>query len=322
MDRKILIIDDDESIRILVETTLNMKGYLTCCAPNGLIGLEMLHREKPDLILLDLDMPILSGDEVCKKIREDIAFAHLPIIVLTGSRKFGDKVKLLEMGADDYILKPFNKGELLARVKNVLYRLKRSLDANPLTRLPGNGTIVEELNKRIKEKNNLENDFAVCYLDINHFKAFNDYYGFLRGDEIIKTTVCVIVDAVRGQGIDDDFIGHIGGDDFVVVTIPEKIDIVCRRIIENFTRQIPNLYDIDDRNKGYIISKDRRGKEKQFPVMSIAVGVVDTRVRKVSHPGEISTIASELKAHAKSLPGSNYVVDKRHDLSGSFACHR
>ncbi len=304
---KILIIDDDESATKLARFLMEKEGYEVFSATDGIKGLEKLQKVSPDLVLLDIDMPRMNGFQVCQKIRGDVLYRHLPIIMLTGSSEEDNLVKALGFGSDDYMLKPYKNAELVARVKGIMNRTTRVLDANPLTKMPGNIAISREIEKRIEGKTL----FSVLYLDINKFKAFNDYYGFLRGDVVIKLTARIIIETVAKFGSEDDFTGHIGGDDFVIVTCPEKAVDFCSKIIEEFDGRIQDLYDEDDRKEGYILCKDRQGKENKFPLMTISIGVVSNERRKITHPGEISKIGAEVKKYAKTLQWSNYKIDNR-----------
>ena len=306
---KILVIEDEEDIANLVKTTLEGEGFEVTVGYSGEEGLEKIHRVPPDLVVLDLGLPGMSGYQVCQKIREDVSLAHIPIIMLTAKGSTSDKVIGLSYAPDDYITKPFQNEELVARVKTHLTRTASDLSANPLTKLPGNISLVEALKKCLSR----DRLFAVLYLDLSNFKAFNDKYSYLRGDKVLRVTAQIILKAVKQKGNPDDFIGHIGGDDFIVVTSPDKVDALCKGIIKDFNREIPSLYDEEDRKRKYIITKDRLNKTTKFPLMIIAIGVVTNKSRKFASPAEISDVGAELKKYAKLKKGSSYVVDKRED---------
>jgi diguanylate cyclase (GGDEF)-like protein len=153
--------------------------------------------------------------------------------------------------------------------------------------------------------------FAVCYLDLDKFKAYNDKYGFEHGDEVIRETARILIRAVQECGKPDDFIGHIGGDDFVVITTPDAVDRLCKKIIAYFEKATPSFYNDADTKKGYIMAKDRSGKEQKIPLLSISIGAVSNEFRKIEHVVQIGEIGAELKSYAKSLEGSNYVKDQR-----------
>jgi diguanylate cyclase (GGDEF)-like protein len=310
MAEKILIVDDDPDIRDILKITLSEENYEIIETDNGEDALKLIRTKNPDLVLLDYKIPKIDGRQVCNLVKEDILLQHLPIIMVTGKGDIDDKVEGIYAGADDYIVKPFEPKELLARVRMVLRRTQRDLEANPLTRLPGNVSILKELNKLI-EKNEL---FAVCYIDLDKFKAYNDKYGFERGDEVIRATARILIKAVRNFGKKTDFIGHIGGDDFVVITDPKTVDILCQNIIDEFDKISPTFYNEEDRQRGYIIAKDRKGNEEKVPLLSISIGVVTNENRKIEHVAQIGEIGAELKNFAKRLEGSNYVKDKRKDF--------
>jgi len=181
------------------------------------------------------------------------------------------------------------------------------LDASPLTRLPGGIAIENVLKKRIDAGHPL----AFCVLDLDNFKAFNDRYGYANGSEVIKETAHIIENVVKLKGSTEDFIGHVGGDDFVVITTPDYMRSISEEIIHEFDRRIPDFYDAEDRARGHILGKTRQGVEMQFPIMSISIAIVTNERRKLTNPLEASEIAAELKDYAKTIPKSVFVVDKR-----------
>ncbi|MBU4149109.1 MAG: response regulator [Candidatus Omnitrophica bacterium] len=304
---KILIVDDDLDILDVLKITLEAEGYKVIEAHDGQEALDIIKKTKLDLLITDFKMPRLCGDEVCRILKEDILVQHMPIIMLTGKGEISDKIYGINAGADDYMVKPFEPKELVARVKMVLRRTARDLDANPLTRLPGNVSILNEIQKRIDEGKL----FSVCYIDLDKFKAFNDQYGFEKGDEVIKNSARILISSVQEKGTTKDFIGHVGGDDFVVVTVPEKVDGLCENIISKFDLMVPDLYNKEDKEKGYVVAKDRKGKRKKIPLISISIAVVSNEKKKITHVAEVGEIGADLKQYAKQLKGSNYVKERR-----------
>ncbi|MBU4312167.1 MAG: response regulator [Candidatus Omnitrophica bacterium] len=304
---KILIVDDDSDILDVLRITLEAEGYEVIEGHNGKEALDIIRQESPDLLITDFKMPKMCGDEVCKALKEDILVQHMPIIMLTGKGEVTDKVHGINAGADDYMVKPFEPQELVARVKMVLRRSARDLDANPLTRLPGNVSILNEIQGRIDRKE----IFSVCYVDLDEFKAFNDKYGFKQGDEVIKNTARILISTVHEKGTAQDFIGHIGGDDFVIVTIPDEVDGLCKSVISKFDLMGPELYNEEDKKKGYIVGKDRQGKTKKIQFISISIAVVSNKKKKIKHVAEVGEIGAELKEYAKSIKGSAYVTERR-----------
>ncbi len=304
---RILIVDDDPDIRDVLKLTLSEENYEILEADNGEEALKIIHNNQPDLILLDYKIPKIDGREVCRRIKKDLLLRHLPIIMVTGKGDINDKVDGIDAGADDYVVKPFEPKELLARIRMILRHTERDLEANPLTRLPGNVSILKELSRRLDNKS----FFAVCYLDLDKFKSFNDKYGFEHGDEVIRETARLLIRCTKEFGNPDDFIGHIGGDDFVILTTLDKTDLLCQKIILNFENLVPSFYNEKDRKNGFIIAKDRKGKKQKIPLLSISIGVVTNEHRKITHVAQIGEIGAELKSYAKSLERSNYVKDHR-----------
>lgn len=305
--KKILVIDDTELTVNLIKEILTDAGYDVIVANDGVKGLQMVREEKPDLVILDVVMPGLDGFEVCKILREDESNNLMPILMLTSQDNEDDKLTGLELGVDDYIIKPFNHRELTSRVRNTLKRIDRNRWANPLTGLQGNIEIHAEINKRIA-KNEM---FAVVYLDLDNFKAYNDVYGFTSGDRAIKLTADIILSNVHMVSNAGDFIGHIGGDDFVVITVPERIDELCEGIIQDFDEKIRDLYSDEDRSRGYIATVNRLGQVMEFPIMTISIAVVTNETRTLYSPVQIAEIAAQVKKKAKMMQGSVYVKDRR-----------
>jgi diguanylate cyclase (GGDEF)-like protein len=307
MPVKILVVDDDPDIRDILKLTLSEENYDVIEAGDGEEALKIIGNKPLDLVLLDFRIPKVDGREVCRRIKKDLLLRHLPIIMVTGKGDISDKVGGIDAGADDYIVKPFEPKELLARIRMILRRTERDLEANPLTRLPGNVSILNELSRRLDSKAL----FAVCYIDLDKFKSYNDKYGFEHGDEVIRELGRVLIRSTQQQGNNDDFIGHIGGDDFVIVTTPEKTDLLCKTIIDYFEKAIPSFYTPLDYQKGYIIARDRQNKEQKIPLLSISIGIVTNEFRKIEHIAQIGEIGAELKEYAKSMGKSNYIKDQR-----------
>lgn len=305
--KKILIIDDTEFMIKLTSNILLEKGYEVVTAENGTDGIRMVSEEKPDLVLLDIVMPGIDGFEVCKILRDDEGNNLMPIIILTAQGQEDDKLAGLELGADDYITKPFNPRELLSRVQNTLLRIERNRRANPLTGLQGNIEIQNEINHRLAKKR----VFSIIYLDIDNFKAYNDVYGFASGDRAIKMTADIISDNVHTCCSQCDFIGHIGGDDYVIITTPQQVDTICESIIRDFDAKMPELYSEEHRKAGYIATPSRKGDVIRYPIMTISMAVISNEFREIENHIKVAEIAAELKKKAKSIQGSVYLKDRR-----------
>jgi len=303
---KILTIDDDPDILDVLELTLS-EQYDVYQANNGEEGLNMLQQKNPDLIICDYTMPVMNGRDFCIALKKDILLRHIPIIMLTGKGEVQDRITGIEAGVDDYIVKPFDPSELLARIRMILKRVESSLDANPLSHLPGNTSIMEEFQRHIDSKEK----FAVGYADLDKFKAYNDVYGFEKGDDIIRETARILIKVVREVGGNDSFVGHVGGDDFVFIMDDNLIDEASQKIVDCFDGKVSSFYTKKDFEAGYICGKDRQGNEEKLGLLAISIGIVSNASQEISHVAQISEIAAELKKFAKSIDGSNFVRDKR-----------
>jgi diguanylate cyclase (GGDEF)-like protein len=303
---RILIIDDDADILDVLELTLSDR-FDVIKASNGAEGLIQARIGNPDIIITDYMMPVMTGPDFCKELRKDVLLTHIPIIMLTGKGETKDMVKGINAGADDYLIKPFEPESLLARISMIVARTIRNLDANPLTHLPGNASIMDEIQNRISGGSL----FAVGYCDLDKFKLYNDKYGFEKGDEIIKATARAIIEAAKSAASSNVFVGHIGGDDFVFISDDDIADNISQKIIDTFDVTAKSFYSQEDLEAGYIIGKDRQGNEMKAGLMSISIGIVSNVNTKITHVAQIGEIGAELKKFAKAQDKSNYVRDKR-----------
>jgi len=304
---RILIAEDEYSLRLVLRTLLEHEGFDVIEAANGSEGVAMARAQLPDLVLLDVMMPDLDGYEVCRQLRSAFATRHIPIIMLTARAEAADKVRGLEGGANDYVTKPWDNRELVLRVRNMLDWSAQQRAASPLTGLPGNHSINDEIRGRLAHAT----PFSLLQLDIDHFKAFNDYYGYSRGDQAIQMLAQVLTESVLRHGGPESFVGHIGGDDFVVLTAPELAEPLGEVILDWFNSACRDLYDVEDRERGYVEVLNRRHVVERFPLMSLTIAMVSTDRVPVTHLAELIDIAQELKAHGKGIPGSVLVGERR-----------
>ncbi|MGH9891730.1 MAG: GGDEF domain-containing response regulator, partial [bacterium] len=277
MSERILVVDDDPDILSVVKINLELEGYQVDTAEDGREAVDKAMIEAPELILLDIMMPRMDGLTALRRIRSHGTTGNTSVILLTARGLPEDRVKGLELGADDYITKPFDISELVARVKAVLRRTQAARDLSPLTGLPGNFRIGAEIEQRIEGGGS----FALIHCDLDNFKAFNDHYGFMRGDEVIRFCARCMVEATEAIGEPDAFVGHIGGDDFVALVSAEKAEEYCKRVIETFDDGILDNYDTADALRGYIEVIDRRGERYAFPMVSISMGVASNVLRPI-----------------------------------------
>jgi diguanylate cyclase (GGDEF)-like protein len=307
MPETILVVDDDPDIARFVEVNLRSAGYDVSVASDGEEALDKAAALRPDLVLLDVMMPRIDGFEVAQRLRRNPQTSNTSIIMLTAKALSTDKVLGLTAGADDYIIKPFDPIELLARVKGTLRRAKEMRNLSPLTGLPGNIRIQEEIERMVRE----DRPFAVLYCDLDNFKAYNDQKGFVRGDRLIQATARIIQDAVVEFAGAEGFVGHVGGDDFVALVPPEMAEDVAKRVVERFDGEIADFYDPEDLERGYVEVEDRRGELQRLPLAGVSVGIATTQVRSFAHYGEAVAVATEMKQFAKRDARSSYAVDRR-----------
>jgi PleD family two-component response regulator len=303
----ILIVDDDPLIRRIVNKALTAAGYQVVEASSGADALKLAQETPPNLILLDLMLPGMDGYEVCDRLRLNPHTTNIPIIMLTALDQTEAKVRGFRAGADDYLTIPFDIDELQTRVEAHLRRTERDIGTNPLTILPGNAQIERLIWKRLTERTPL----AVLYIDLTNFKEFNDEYGWVRGDEVIRLLAKHIINVAQLFGNKDDFVGHVGGDDFIMVSTPPLAELLAKELIARFDADIPLFYPEDVRARGYLEVSDRRGAMFRAPLVSLAVAIVTNEQLDLRHPGQVAERAAEVKKLAKSEPGSRYVFDRR-----------
>jgi diguanylate cyclase (GGDEF)-like protein len=311
----VLVVDDDVDIARFIEVNLRLEGFDVLVAHDGQEALEVIGRQLPDLALVDVMMPRIDGVELTRRLRSDPLTASLPVIMLTAKSLSVDKVVGLTAGADDYIIKPFDTLELIARVRSTLRRNAEMRAVSPLTGLPGNHRINQEIASRAAG----DRPFAVCHVDLDNFKAFNDRYGWLRGDDVIT----LLAATLKGVGADvvgaQPFIGHVGGDDFVVICEPDQVESLTTAAINRFDQGVALLHDPDDVRRGHITIVDRQGNERTYPLVSVSIGVAMTGRRHYADYRAIVAVATEMKVVAKGQLGSAVAIDRRTDPAGEPA---
>ncbi|WP_319466490.1 diguanylate cyclase domain-containing protein [uncultured Pseudodesulfovibrio sp.] len=270
-------------------------------------AIEHLFNEPPDLLVVDNRLSDISGKEIANLVKSENVYRQLPVVMCVDPVDVEEPWNWNKIEVDDFLVRPFNPSEVRDRINLTLCRAMRALDANPLSKLPGNTSIIQRIQQLIDGKE----DFALAYCDLDYFKSYNDKYGFSRGDEILMMSARLIVNTIRSyQGV-LSFVGHVGGDDFVFILPPDKVEDACQRIIKAFDDIVPHFYDPDDRARGNITSVDREGNTKVFPLMAISIAVVVNTEARIGHYGEVSSIAMGLKKKAKENPASCYVIDRR-----------
>jgi diguanylate cyclase (GGDEF)-like protein len=298
-------VEDDPVIVRVLKTTLEMEGFVPAIVSTGEEAVQYALREVPHLVLLDLMLPGIDGFEVARQLRANVKTAHIPVVILSARHDTADKVRALT-NVDDYLTKPFNIEELVARIRTQLRRVQENL-LSPLTGLPGGVQVERAITQRLREAT----PWAIMYLDLDHFKAYNDVYGFLRGNDFIRLMASVASAVVRDYGNMTDFLGHIGGDDFVIITTPDRVEALSTQLMHRFDTESRALYTDEDLRRGTLVAPDRRGEEHIYPLVSLSIGVVTNLYRPISNIEEVSRIAAEVKHKAKETPGSSCFVDRR-----------
>jgi diguanylate cyclase (GGDEF)-like protein len=305
----ILVVEDERVIAKLLKETLQIEGYQVVTVLNGEDAVQYALRETPHLIILDIMLPGIDGYEVSCRLRSHPKTMHIPIIALSAFGELTDKVHAFEIGVDDYITKPFHTDELLARIRTQIRRVQQNY-LSPLIGLPG-GLQVE---LAIKQKLSTVEPWSMLYLDLDNFKAFNDVYGFLTGNDIIRLVGSICQRVVRECGNPDDFVGHIGGDDFVVVTTPDRSSFLCQQISVAYKEESSVFYRVEDLRRGSISGVDRKGRPYQFPLVSLSIGVVNNQTRRPQSIQEVSYLAAEAKYFAKQSTGNVYHTSPRRTM--------
>jgi diguanylate cyclase (GGDEF)-like protein len=314
MPSRVLVADDDASTRTLIDLAFQEAGYDCVLAANGKAALELARATRPDLIVLDVSMPLLSGDEVHRELRRDRRTRYIPVVFITAKRTTAEMTARFRNGADDFVSKPFDIDELVARIGSALRRAAELRSLNPLSGLPGNLSIAHEIDARLADKS----EAACLYVDVDHFKDFNDRHGFARGDRLIAHVAELLGQAV-GESSDDTFIGHVGGDDFVVLAPRDQAEQLAREIITRFDATIPSLYDPEDRARGWVEAPDRRGRTRRVPFVTVSIGVVPLQPERFAGATEVARAAAEMKEVAKRRTGSGYAIDRRRESAASVA---
>ena len=314
MPPRVLVADDDPSTRALIDLALQEAGYDCVLAADGKAALEQARATRPDLVVLDVTMPFLSGDEVQRELRRDRRTRYIPVVFITAKRTTAELTARFRNGADDFVSKPFDIDELVARIASALRRAAELRSLNPLSGLPGNLTIAHEIDARLADGS----EVACLYVDVDHFKGFNDRHGFERGDRVIAHLAELLSQTV-GEISEDTFIGHVGGDDFVVLAPRDQAERLAREIIARFDATIPSLYDPEDRARGWVEAPDRRGRTRRVPFVSVSIGVVPLQPERFPGATEVARAAAEMKEVAKRRPGSGYAIDRRRENAASVA---
>lgn len=298
----LLFADDSEPMRAMVRDLLAAGGYEIETVSDGAAALAALAHREPDLLLLDIDMPALSGLDVCRNVKTNPFTAHIPVLMLTGRGSVEYKVEGFDAGADDYLPKPFDPRELRARVRALLRLVRREGDRNPTSGLPGGRAIEEELSRRVAAGE----AFSVCYLDIDNFKPFADVFGFAAADSVIHAIGRSLLEVARESTV-PTFVAHIGGDDFLLVTSAAEATSVAGRSQLRFREVVARVVGPEAVRAGSFRGAGRDGIERDFPIASLSAAVLDVDPGRWESTVRLGAVAAALKSEAKHLGGGTIV---------------
>jgi GGDEF domain-containing protein len=299
---------DERALPSAVRSWLEARSYplLVVNQPDELMGIAL--RGRPRMVIFDSISALDRAADACRRLKADSFTGVIPSVILVR-----DDITLLQhafaVGADEVLSATTSPPEMAARLDALIRRADRDLYVHPSTRLPGPPGIEAEIARRLT----MPDVFAVCYADLDHFKEYNDRYSYFDGDRVIRILAKILHDVVKGICGEEGFVGHIGGDDFIFIVPATAIGETCQEIVAIFDALVPFQYSEQDRRAGYYFGKDRRGQLHRVPLMTVSIGIVTNERRHFSHPGQVSELATEMKSYAKTLPGSVFVVDRRHD---------
>jgi PleD family two-component response regulator len=292
---RILVVEDDADISNMLRIYFTSQGYEVVAVMRGGDALERCRQQLPHVIVLDIMLPDIDGYEVCTQLRTNLRTSHIPIIFLTQKDERSDRIAGLERGADDYITKPFDIEELRLRVHNAQRRAERESLTNPTTGLPSGKLIEEQLRLLMRKKN-----WSLLYVGLPGIEAFNDVYGFVASDEVLRFAALVMSEAVDRLGSPEDFIGHVGSDDFIIIVQGDRARPIADALVKRFNQEVGAHYDFRARQQGYIAYKDKDGREQRAPLMTMAVGMISPDDQQFTDIREITEAAADARRRSMS----------------------
>ena len=287
---RLLIVEDDGDISNMLKIYFSSQGFDVDIAPRGREALEKTRQAMPHLIILDIMLPDIDGYEVCRELRTHTRTSHVPVIFLTQKDERSDKLQGLELGADDYITKPFDIEELKWRVQNAINRSERESLTDPQTGLPAGRLIEDQLRRLIRQSG-----WAMIDMRINHFEAFKEVYGFVAANDVLRFTAMLVGEVVDAGGTTNDFIGHSGGDNFVVFTSEGTAPALRQSLKARFKEEVLTHYNFMDRQQGFVLAMNSEGRYEQKPLMTLAVGIVTPTQHMFADIREITELAAEAR---------------------------
>lgn len=298
-----LVVDDDRQLAEMVQRALGQRGYEVAVSHDGAEALLRLQEWGADVILLDRQMPVMDGIEFLQKIRSNPFLAQIPVLMFTANADAREKMLAYEAGVDDFIHKPFDLDELVAKCGALIRLARRNLERNPTSNLPGADAIEAAIAQRLKDGVSL----AVCHADLDHFKSFADSHGFERANEVILMTSRVLTGISMLEGDATEFVGHLGGDDFVLVLPESRFRRICTRILEEFDHKRARYHTPEELAAGHYTARDRRGRLMQYPLLSLSIAAVSSTQQPFQSAAAAGELLVERKKRAKRIRGSAFV---------------
>jgi PleD family two-component response regulator len=287
---RLLVVEDDIDIGNMLKIYFSGMEYDVDVAVRGSDALEKTKQVLPHLIVLDIMLPDIDGYEVCRNLRTNMRTSHIPVIFLTQKDERSDKLQGLELGADDYITKPFDIEELKLRVQGAIRRSERESLTDPRSGLPSSRLIEDQLRRINREKG-----WSLLDARVNNFEPFKDVYGFVAGDDVLRFTAMLLGEVVDELGTPSDFIGHAGGDNFIIITTDEKAAALKARLKERFDNEVQTHYNFMDRQQGFVQAPAADGATVKAPFMNLSVGIVSPSTHSFSDIREITELAAEAR---------------------------
>jgi diguanylate cyclase (GGDEF)-like protein len=287
---RLLVVEDDIDIANMLKIYFTGLQFDVDVANRGMDALEKVKHVLPHLLVLDIMLPDIDGYEVCRRLRSSTRTSHIPVIFLTQKDERSDKLQGLELGADDYITKPFDIEELKLRVQGAIRRSERESLTDPRSGLPAGRLIEEQLRRIIRAT-----DWSLIDLRVNNFEAFKDVYGFVAGDDVLRFASMMIGEVVDEMGTTSDFIGHAGGDNFIVITTNEAAPAIRQKLKERFAAEVQSHYNFIDRQQGFIQAPKAEGGVEKVGFMTLSAGTVSPTSHSFADIREITELAAEAR---------------------------
>lgn len=305
---KILLVDDDVDLAELIKTKLEAEGHETVIINTGDGAFELAKQTKPDILILDIMLPGTTGWHICRQIRKDPELYGIAILILTALGEEPEILHGLEQGADDYLVKPFKLDKLMEKLVSMSKLLETVKSVNSVSHLPGTDAVKREINHRLAR----DASVAACYIDVTHFKPYCAVYGRDGQKKTLIFLAKLLTGLTRSMGIYECFVAHMGGEHFVVVMNMEDYERFCETLVDKFDQKVKELYSTREANQGYIIAKDKTGREARYPLMALAVGVAHNKRRPYKSAKKMFEVLAQVRQMAQPDGQSAMFVDRRH----------